>query len=157
MDHDPFVPTPDLLIHPKLELARIQPGETLFDIGCGDGRVLIAAAKNYAVRGVGIEIRPDLVARAREAVSRHALDEHIEIRQQDYREADLTQADVVILYLSRGALGQVSLKLEQEIRPGARIVTHDFDLPGWSAEREVVVVLPHGEETRLYCYRKGAE
>ena len=79
MEYEAFVPTPALLIQAKLELAEIQPGETLYDLGCGDGKVLICAAQNHAVRGVGIEIRADLVATARATVCRQHLEERIDI------------------------------------------------------------------------------
>jgi len=155
MDYETFVPTPALLIRAKLELAGIKPGETIYDLGCGDGRVLIEAAQNYDVRGVGIEIRAHLVAKARATVCRHHLEERIEIRQEDYRAANVAEADVVIMYLNRGSLGQLSRKLEVELRPGARIVTHQFDLPGWTAERQVQIRLPHGGEETLFRYRKN--
>lgn len=154
MDYEAFIPTPDLLIHAKLELAEIKPNDTLYDLGCGDGRVLIAAAQNHAVRGVGIEIRADLAARARAAVGRHHLEELIEIRQQDYRTADVRQADVVIVYLNRGSLDHLSMKLEAELRRGTRIVTHQFDLPGWSAARRVEIPLPDNEAKTLFLYVK---
>lgn len=154
MEYEAFVPTLELLIHAKLELAELKPSETIYDLGCGDGRVLIYAAQNYSVRGVGIEIRADLVASARAAVGRQHLEELIDIRQEDYRTANVTEADVVLLYLNRGSLGQLSTKLEAELRPGARIVTHQFDLPGWLAERQVQLRLPSGVEESLFLYRR---
>ena len=154
MEYEAFVPTPALLIQAKLELAEINPSDILYDLGCGDGNVLIYAARKHAVRGVGIEIRATLVASARAAVARQHLAHLIDIRQEDYRTANITEADVVMVYLNRGSLGQLSTKLEAELRPGARIVTHQFDLPGWSAERQIKIRLPHGGEETLFLYRQ---
>lgn len=156
MDIDPFIPTPAFLIDAKIELAELRPGEVVYDLGCGDGSVLIKAAENQAIRAVGIEIRPELVESARAAVREHQLEDRIEIRQQDFHSLDLTEADVLIIYLTRLSLGQISLKLEQELKPGARIVTHQFDLPAWTAEREVKITLPNGSEEPLFRYVQGA-
>ena len=154
MEYEAFVPTPDWLIQAKLEFAEIEPGETLYDLGCGDGRVLIRAVQDLAIRAVGIEIQSDLVASARAVVSGQQLEELVEIRKEDYLTANVTEADVVIMYLNRGSLGPLAIKLKAELRPGARIVTHCFDLPGWSPEREVQIPSPHGIEETLFRYRQ---
>lgn len=155
MDYEGFVPTPDWLIMAKLEMAEIDPGDTFFDLGCGNGRVLVLAAQNYSVRSVGIEIQADLAAVAQAAAREHQLENLIEVRQGDYLDSDLAEADVVVVYLNRGSLGQLSAKLETDLRPGTRIVTHHFDLPGWSAEHQLEILSPAGNQETLFRYRKS--
>ena len=136
-DYEPFISTPDDLISAKLDLAAIQSQDWVFDLGCGDGRVLIQAAKRFDARGVGIDIQQHLVDEAKKKVVKEGFEQQIEIVCQDYFDTDLSKADVVILYLTRGSLGPLSLKLEDELKPGARIVTHIFDLPGWKEVKKV--------------------
>lgn len=149
---DPFVPTPDALIDAKLQLASVQPDELIYDLGCGDARVLIRAAQQFGAKAVGVDIREELVRQARQRVSELKLDDRIEVSCGDYLELDVSSADVVMLYLSRGSLGQISLKLEQELKPGARIVTHSFDLPAWKPTEERSITLANGSDMQLYLY-----
>lgn len=146
-----FAPTPDNLIEAKLDLAAIRSQDLVFDLGCGDCRVLIQAAKRFDARGVGVDIRQHLVDEAKENVVKEGLEQQIEIVCQDFLDTDLTSADVVILYLDRNSLGQLSRKLEDELKPGARIVTHIFDLPAW---KEVKKVEFGTFSELLYLYQK---
>ncbi len=154
MEYELFIPTCEELVDAKLDFADIKAGDVVFDLGCGDGRVLIAAAQKHRAKGFGVEMRGELVAVARDAVRTQGLEDLIEICEGDYHAADLTEADVVIIYLNRGFLGELSIKLERELRPGARIVTHQFDLPGWLPERQASVQLPDGSEETVYRYRQ---
>ena len=156
MEYEVFVPTPESIIEAKLDFAEVQPGDTVFDLGCGDARVLIAAAQKYRVRAVGVEIRSELVATARETIRTQQLENLIELREEDYLVADISEADVLIIYLTRGSLGPLSIRLETDLRPGARIVTHQFDLPGWTPECELKLKMPDGTEETLYRYRRQA-
>ncbi len=150
-DYEAFIPTPDDLIGAKLDLAAIHPRDWVFDLGCGDGRVLIQAAKRFDARGVGVDIHQHLVDEAKKNVAKEGLEQQIEIVCQDYLHTDLSRADVVILYLNRGSLGPLSQKLEDELTPGARIVTHDFDLPAWVEVKKV----EFGSSGQfLYLYKK---
>ena len=136
MEIDPVMFTPIELARYQQVLAEIRPGERVYDLGCGDARGLISCAAELGGDCVGIEIRPEVAEQARARVREAGVEEQVEIRCGDYMEADLSKADAVILYLTRGSLGPLSIKLEEELPVGARVVTHTFDLPGWTAERE---------------------
>ncbi|MCO5119318.1 MAG: class I SAM-dependent methyltransferase [Burkholderiaceae bacterium] len=124
----PYVPTPMPVVERMLELARIEPGDTVYDLGCGDGRIVVEAAKRYGVRGIGIDLDPVRVAEASDNVSRAGVGDKVEIRQGDLFETDLSPADVVTLYL----LPEVNLRLLpvlwRDLRVGARVVSHDFHM-----------------------------
>lgn len=131
----PYVPTPMPVVQRMLDLARVQPGELLFDLGCGDGRIVIEAAKQYGARGVGIDLDPARVAEARTNARLAGVEDRVEIRQGDLFDADLSPADVVTLYL----LPEVNLRLRpvlwRDLRVGARVVSHDFHMGDrWPAD-----------------------
>jgi len=133
--YEPFVPTAGGLITVKLRLAHIQPGDRLFDLGCGDGRVLIEAARNFKAECVGYEIRPDLAEQAQEAVHRSGLADRVTIVRGDLMKADISSADALVLYLSQEVIASVASRLGSELPRGARVVTHTFGLPGWRPVR----------------------
>jgi len=114
-----------------LTLAQLKPGEIIYDLGCGDGRVVIMAAQEFGARGVGVEMREDLVKQALSKVSELGLDGQVKIVQSDMFKVDLTQADVVTLYLTTSANDKVKPKLESELKLGARVVSHDYEILGW--------------------------
>jgi SAM-dependent methyltransferase len=124
----PYVPTPMPVVKRMLELARIAPGDVLYDLGCGDGRIVIEAAKSYGARGVGIDLDPERVAEAKANARYAGVEDKVEIRQGDLFEADLSPADVVTLYL----LPEVNVRLRpvlwRDLRVGARVVSHDFHM-----------------------------
>src|SRR4029077_17923541 len=130
----PFDPTPQAVAERMLALAEIRKGDVVYDLGSGDGRVVIAAAKKYGVRAIGFEIDPGLVKLARENVRKQGLGKLVEIRQQDFMTADLAPASVVTLYLSKD--GNLALKpaLMNQLKPGARIVSYAFDMPDWTPQ-----------------------
>lgn len=124
-----WVPTPRAALDRMLALAALKPGEVLYDLGCGDGRVVIEAARRYRVRAVGYEIDPYLAAEARAAVKAHGLESLVEIRQADLFTADLSPAQVIFLFL----LPQLNERLKPQLarcRPGTRVLSHEFDMPG---------------------------
>jgi ubiquinone/menaquinone biosynthesis C-methylase UbiE len=149
-----FVPTPTEVATGKLALANIQKGDVVFDLGCGDGRVLIQCAREYSARCVGVEFDGPLVDDARSKVDAENLSALIEIRHESFEETDLSDADVVLLYLNRGTLGFLSQKLEDELKPGTRVITHDFDLPGWEGEEKTSVDTGTGQSVELFLYVK---
>jgi precorrin-6B methylase 2 len=153
--NDPYVLTPNELILQKLELLELKDGETLFDLGVGDARSLITACGLANVKGVGYEISPEAIDIANKNILQANLTDRIEIRQQSLYEADISNADALIIYLTRTMLGGISLKLEEELPPGARIVTHQFDLPGWEAEKEIQTSQNNGSLETIYFYRKA--
>jgi ubiquinone/menaquinone biosynthesis C-methylase UbiE len=134
-----FVPTPPETVEEMLRQARLRKGDVLFDLGSGDGRIPIAAAKQYGVRAVGIDIDPQLVAEATEAAKREGLGDLVTFRLGDMFAADLTGATVVTLYLSDTLNVMLRPKLLRELRPGSRIVSHDFRMGDWPPEKAVRV------------------
>jgi tRNA A58 N-methylase Trm61 len=114
-----------------LAVAAVKQSDVIYDLGSGDGRVLIAAAKKYGAKAVGFEIDPGLVKLARENVRREDLEKLVEIRQQDFMTADLSPATVVTLYLSYDGNLAVRPKLTRELKPGARVVSYAFDMGDW--------------------------
>ncbi|MBI2998975.1 MAG: methyltransferase domain-containing protein [Deltaproteobacteria bacterium] len=135
----PFVPSSEDVVEKMLELAEVKKGDVVYDLGSGDGRIVIAAAKKYGVRAVGFEIDPKLVKESRERIRREKLERLAEIRQQDILTVDLSPASVVTMYL----LPDVNLKLRPKIwsqlKPGSRVVSHDFDMGEWQPEKTVNV------------------
>jgi len=127
----PFVATPLPVVKQMLTLAQLRPGEIIYDLGCGDGRVVIMAAQEFGARGVGVEMREDLAKQALSKVSELGLEGRVKIVQSDMFKVDLTQADVVTLYLTTSANDKVKPKLESELRPGVRVVSHDYEILGW--------------------------
>jgi len=127
----PFVATPLPVVKQMLMLAQLRPGEILYDLGCGDGRVVIMAAQEFGARGVGVEMREDLVKQALSKVSELGLEGRVKIVQSDMFKVDLAQADVVTLYLTTSANDKVKPKLESELKSGVRVVSHDYEILGW--------------------------
>jgi SAM-dependent methyltransferase len=130
----PFVPTPENVVDKMIELAGVKKGDVVYDLGSGDGRIVIAAAQKGA-RAVGFEIDPDLVAESRANIQKAGVQESAEIRNQDILTVDLSGASVVTMYL----LPDVNLKLrpnlQKQLKPGSRIVSHAFDMGDWKADK----------------------
>lgn len=127
----PFIPTPIEVVDRMLELAEVKTGDVLYDVGSGDGRIVIRAAKKYGIRAVGIEIDGELVDRARSRAREEGVGERVEFREQDAFTADISEASVVTLYM----LPEFNFKLRpklQKLQAGARVVSHDFGIEGWA-------------------------
>jgi cyclopropane fatty-acyl-phospholipid synthase-like methyltransferase len=131
----PYVRTPDRIMDRMLALANIKPGDTVYDLGCGDGRIVVAAALRYKAKAVGVEISPKLAAQATSAIAKAGLNGRARIIQGDLLEADLTGADVVTIYLGTQLNAELRPRLEKYLRAGARVVSHDYAVPGWKATR----------------------
>ena len=127
----PFDPTPQEVVERMLKLANVRSGDVLYDLGAGDGRVVIAAAKKYGVKAIGYEIDPGLAKLARENVQKQGVRNLVEIRQEDFFNADLSAASVVMLYLSHDGNLALRSKLMQQLKPGARVVSYTFDMAEW--------------------------
>ncbi len=127
----PFVPSPAVVVQRMLRLAELKPGEVLFDLGAGDGRTVIMAAKSFGARGVGVELREDLAKKAMGAIFDGGLADRVTIVNGDMFSVDLVSADVVFLYLTTSANEKIRPKMEQELKKGARIVSHDYEIIGW--------------------------
>lgn len=150
---DPYVPTPPGLVRAKLEMGEATSRDVVFDLGCGDGRVLIAAARKYGARGVGVELQQGVVEEAWSRVADHDLEEKITILCQDFMETDLSEATLVILYLTERTLHALSDKLQQ-LPVGARVVTHQFPLAGWKHSEQGSWTSSQGEVVPLFLYLK---
>lgn len=127
----PYVASPLPVVRQMLVISKLRPEELVYDLGCGDGRVVIMAAQEFGARAVGVELREDLIKKAYERISELGLDSRVKILQSDLFKADLRLADVVTLYLTTSANEKVKPKLESELRRGARVVSHDYEVLGW--------------------------
>jgi predicted RNA methylase len=131
----PYVASPARVVDLMLEMAKIKPGETVYDLGSGDGRIVIAAAEKYKAKAVGVEISPKLVASATAEIERAGLAGQARVMQGDVLKTDFTGADVVTMYLETKLNGELRPNLEKFLKPGARVVSHDYPVPGWKATR----------------------
>lgn len=131
----PYVTSPQPIVDRMLEMAAVKPGEIVYDLGCGDGRILITAAQKYKARGVGIELSEKLVFMTTDIVRRLALQDLITIRQGHLLKVDLSDADVVTLYLETASNEMIRPNLEKYLKSGARVVSHDFEVRGWKPVR----------------------
>jgi SAM-dependent methyltransferase len=127
----PFVSSPQTIVDKMLSVAKIRPGETVYDLGCGDGRVLVAAAQQYQAKAVGVEISEPRVKQATERIKRAGLENLASVVHADLMDVDLRPANVVILYLLRDSNDLVRPKLEKSLRPGTRVISHDYEIRGW--------------------------
>ncbi len=127
----PFVPSPLPVVRYMLVLADLKPGEVFFDLGAGDGRTVIMAAKEFGARAVGVELREDLAKKALSTVHEEGLQDRVTIVNGDIFSVDLTSADVVFLYLTTSANEKIKPKLEAELKKGVRVVSHDYEIVGW--------------------------
>ncbi len=153
----PFVPSPEVVIRRMLQLADVRENEVVYDLGCGDGRVLIIAAKEFGARAIGIEIRRDLYEQCLKRIRDLGLEGRVQVYHGNFFEYDLSDADVVTLYLLTSVNERLRPKLERELRPGTRVVSHDFEVPGW---RPVIIedLYEEWRSHKLYLYKvPGAE
>ena len=136
-----FVVTPDNVTREMLKLADVKASDFVLDLGSGDGRVVIVAAKHFGARGLGVEIVPELVEKSRDNARKAGVADRAEFRVQDLFATDLSQATVITMYL----LPEVNLQLKprlQKLKPGTRIVSHDWDMGDWTPERTITVDAP---------------
>jgi predicted RNA methylase len=127
----PYVPSPLPVIQHMLKLADLKAGEVLFDLGAGDGRTVIVAAKSFGARAVGVELREDLAKKALSTIHDSGLADRVTIVNGDMFSVNLSSADVVFLYLTTSANEKIRPKLETELRKGVRVVSHDYEIVGW--------------------------
>jgi precorrin-6B methylase 2 len=150
----PFIATPDDVVERMLALAQVTKDDVVFDLGSGDGRIPIAAAKKYGARGVGIELDPKLVEASRASAKAAGVERLVEFRAGNALTADLSTATVVTLYLLSSSNQALRPKLQQDLKPGARIVSHAFSMgTGWPADTVDQFVSARGDEVTLYLWR----
>jgi SAM-dependent methyltransferase len=143
-----FVPTPNEIVDMMLKTAAVTKQDTVYDLGCGDGRIVITAAQRYGARGVGIDIDPDRVSEATDNVRKAGVADRVKIVRGDLFEADISPATVVTLYLLTDLNLKLRPKLLRDLRPGTRVVSHAFSMGDWKAEREVEI-----SGTTVYLWR----
>jgi len=135
----PYVPTPPTVVDAMLNLAGVGPKDFVIDLGSGDGRIVMAAAVKYKAGGVGVDIDQELVDAANATARKQGVADRVKFLRQDVREADMSKASVVTLYLLPGMMVSLQKKLLAELRPGARVVSHDFLFDQWKPDRTISV------------------
>lgn len=150
----PFVSSPQRAVEKMLEMASLKPDETLYDLGCGDGRILITAAKRYHVKAVGIEISDRLARTAEDNVKSLGLEDQVKIIHGDFMQTDLSAADVVTLYLMTAANEKVRPDLEKYLKKDARVVSYDYPIPGWTpVDQAETEPSRYGNRHTIYLYQ----
>ena len=134
-----YVPTPEAVVEAMLQVANVGKNDIVYDLGCGDGRIPVTAARKYGARGIGIDIDPQRIKEANENVAKNKVGDLVKIIQGDLFEQDLSQATVVTLYLLPSLNVKLMPKLMKELKPGTRVVSHAFDMGDWKPEKELDV------------------
>ncbi|MDZ7639004.1 MAG: class I SAM-dependent methyltransferase [Bryobacterales bacterium] len=152
----PYVSSPHNVVERMLELCGVSESKVVYDLGCGDGRILVAAAKKHGAHAVGVELSPKWAQVATDAAVEAGVQDKVRVLQQDMMEADLSNADVVTLYLISEANLILRPKLEKELRPGACVVSHDFEIEGWKP-RKVEKIMVYQRPHSIYVYQVAAK
>lgn len=152
----PYVSSPHNVVERMLELCGVSESKVVYDLGCGDGRILVAAAKNHNAHAVGVELSPKWAQVATDAAVEAGVQDRVRVLQQDMMEADLSQADIVTLYLISEANEILRPKLEKELKPGACVVSHDFEIDGWKP-RKVEKIMVYQRPHSIYVYKVSAK
>jgi cyclopropane fatty-acyl-phospholipid synthase-like methyltransferase len=153
----PYYPSPLAVVTAMLDAAQLQPGELLVDLGSGDGRIILLAARDFGARAVGYELEDSLVKSSRRKITEMDLEGKAEIRRQDLFTADFEGVDVVTIYLLPRAMKRLEPILEKSLKKGARVISHDFTFPNWKSDETIPIDdaqeldgLPHS----IYIYRR---
>jgi ubiquinone/menaquinone biosynthesis C-methylase UbiE len=151
----PYYPTPAFVVEKMLKLGELKAGEKMYDLGSGDGRIVIMAAREFKAKAIGVEIDPDLVKQSRARLERMGLSDTASITQGDILEQDYSSADLITVYLLPTSNDKVRPILEEQLKKGTRIVCHDFDMSGWTPEREEHIEDDgEGRSHTLFLYRR---
>jgi SAM-dependent methyltransferase len=150
----PFVPTPQEVVDEMLALAQVTERDSVYDLGSGDGRIVITAAKKYGAKAIGFEIDSDLVKQSRQAIEQAGLTHYLaEIRQQDILTVDLSPASVVTMYLLPGVNLKLRPAIRQQLKPGSRVVSHAFDMGDWKPDGVETPEDATGYRRTIYLWR----
>ncbi|MGH7825463.1 MAG: SAM-dependent methyltransferase [Candidatus Binatia bacterium] len=149
----PYVPTPQEVVDRILELAEVRNGDVVYDLGSGDGRIVITAARKYGIKAVGFEIDPSLVKASRDNIKEAGLEHLVEIREQDIRTVDLSPASVLTLYLYPAANLRLRSAIMRQLKPGSRVVSHQFTMGTWEPDRIDRITDSTGILRTLYLWR----
>jgi SAM-dependent methyltransferase len=147
----PDFPTPQLVVDRMLALANIKPGDVVYDLGCGDGRILISAVQNYHCRAVGVELSRDIYDRTCARIQALGLNDKITIIHGNALHTDLSNADVVTLYLMTSTNERLRPQLEHYLKPGSRVISHDYEVHGWKPV-QVDTIEVAGRPHKIYVY-----
>lgn len=150
----PYIPTPQTIVEKMLEAGRVKPGDTVYDLGSGDGRVVITAARQFGARAVGIELRADLCRIATDRIKAMGLEDRVRMVQGSALRVDLSQADVVTMFLLTSSNELMRPKLEKDLKPGARVVSNQFPIKHWKPV-EMVKAKEGSMEHTIYVYEMG--
>ena len=153
----PFITTPEEVVEHMLELDGTRAGDLVVDLGSGDGRIVIIAARKFGARGLGIELDERLVEKSRDNARAAGVADRVSFVQGNVLNADISKASVVTVYLLPNLIGQLQQRFTGELRPGTRIVSHAFGMTGWAPDRTALMRVkgPHpgqGDESRLYLW-----
>jgi SAM-dependent methyltransferase len=148
----PYVPTPPEVVDAMLKLAKVTGNDVVYDLGCGDGRIVITAASRLGARGVGFDINPERISEARENAKLAGVEDRVHFTEQNLFDADISEASVVTLYLLSSVNLRLRPKLWQELKPGTRVVSHMFDMGDWEPDEEINV---NGRRIYLWTIKEG--
>lgn len=151
----PFVPTPEDVVERMLELANVTSRDLVYDLGCGDGRILITAARKYGARGVGVDIEPYWVAESQSNATKAGVDHLVTFSLQDAMTVDVSPATVVMLYLVHWSTSKVQPIIKRQVKPGTRIVSHSFDVDEWTPFKTEKFTDAGGSVRTLYLWIVG--
>ncbi len=149
----PYVPTPQDVVDRMLTLAGVTRGDVVYDLGCGDGRIPITAARKYGARGVGVDIDPQRIAEANANAKTAGVEHLVTFRLQDAMKTDVSEASVVTLYLLSASNLKLRPILTKQLKPGARIVAHSFGMGDWTPEKADSFTDAEGRNRMLFLYR----
>ena len=150
----PYIPTPQIVVEKMLEAGHVKPGDMVYDLGSGDGRVVITAAQKFGARAVGVEILPDLCQKAVEKIKALGLEDRVSMVEGSALRVDLSPADVVTMFLLTSSNERLKPNLEKYLKPGARVVSNQFPVKGWKSS-EVVHVKTGSMDHVIYVYEIG--
>jgi hypothetical protein len=156
VDLAPWVPTPPEVIVKMCDLAEVDKDDIVYDIGCGDGRMVIYAAKAFGARGVGVDIDPERIKESKASAKRAGVEKLVAFKLADATKVDISEATVLLLYLLPESNELLRPKFDQELRPGTPVVTHNYMIPGWEAKeiKAEVVKDAEGTEHTVFLYRR---
>ncbi|MBW9141196.1 MAG: class I SAM-dependent methyltransferase [Candidatus Aramenus sp.] len=153
--HVPYVPSPPNVVRKMLEVAKVGPDDVVYDLGCGDGRIVITAVKEFKARkAIGIDINDERIQEATKNVKENGLEGRVVIKKGNFFEEDLSEATVITMFLLTNVNEMLRPKLEKELKPGTRVVSHEFEIRGWTP-KEVVKVEDGNMNHIVYLYVIG--
>jgi tRNA G37 N-methylase Trm5 len=152
----PYVPTPQEVVERMLELVQVKKGDVVYDLGSGDGRIVVTAAKKYGVKAIGFEIDPERIKESQENIKKAGVGHLVEIRQQDIRTVDLSPASVLTMYLLPEVNLMIRPNIWKQMKPGSRVVSHDFDMGDWKALKTEHIKDGSSWEHTLYLWHVEA-